>query len=49
MMEIVVGAMVMLGVAVIAVFLILVAINIALFLKLRSAIPQEPFSNSEHV
>jgi hypothetical protein len=49
MMEMVVGAIVMLIAAVIAMFLILVAINIALFLKLRSAIPQEPFSNSEHV
>ena len=49
MIEIVVGAMVMLIAAVIAVFLILMAINVALFLKLRSAIPQEPFSNSEHV
>ena len=49
MMGMVVGAMVMLIAAVIAMFLILVAINIALFLKLRSAIPQEPLSNSEHV
>jgi len=36
-------------VATIAIFLILIAINIALFLKLRSSIPQKPFSNSEHV
>ena len=49
MMEIVIGTIMMVIVATIAIFLILIAINIALFLKLRSSIPQKPFSNSEHV
>ncbi|WP_207105377.1 hypothetical protein [Mycolicibacterium sp. P9-64] len=47
-MEIAVGAIVVLIATAAAMFLILVAINIALFLKLRSAIPQQPFSKSEH-
>jgi len=49
MMEMVIGTMIVLIVAAIAIFLVLIAINIALFLKLRSSIPQKPFSNSEHV
>jgi hypothetical protein len=49
MMEMMIGTIIMLIVAAIAIFLILMAINIALFLKLRSSIPQRPFSNSEHV
>jgi hypothetical protein len=49
MMEMVIDTMIMLIAAAIAIFLILIAINFALFLKLRSAIPQKPFSNSEHV
>jgi len=48
MMEMVIGTMIVLIVAVIAIFLILIAINIALLLKLRSSIPQKHFSNSEH-
>ena len=48
MMEMVIGT-IMLIVAAIAIFLILIAINIVLFLKLRSSIPQKPFSNSENV
>jgi hypothetical protein len=49
MMEMVIGTIIMLVVAAIAIFLILIAINIVLFLLLRSNIPQKPFSNSEHV
>ena len=49
MMEIVIGTIIMLIIAAIAIFLILIAINIVLFLKLRSSIPQKPFSNSGHV
>ena len=49
MMEMVIGTIILLIAAAIAIFLILIAINIVLFLKLRSAIPQKPFSNSEHV
>jgi hypothetical protein len=45
----VIGTIIMLIVAAIAIFLILIAINIVVFLKLRSGIPQKPFSNSEHV
>ena len=46
MMQIVVGTIMMVIVAVIAIFLILIAINIALFLKLRSGIPQKPFGSA---
>jgi len=49
MMEMVVGTIIMLIGAVIAIFLILIALNIALFFKLRSSIPQKLFSNSELV
>jgi hypothetical protein len=48
MMDMVIATIVVLIVAAIAIFLILIAINIVLFLKLRSSIPQKPFSNSEH-
>jgi len=43
MMEMVIGTVIALIMAVIAIFLILVAINIVLFLQLRSHIPQTPF------
>jgi high-affinity Fe2+/Pb2+ permease len=49
MTEMVIGTIMMVIVAAIAAFLILIAINIALFLILRSSIPQKPFSDSEHV
>jgi hypothetical protein len=49
MIQMVIGTIIMLIVAAIAIFLILIAINIVVFLKLRSGIPQKPFSNSEHV
>ena len=49
MMEMVIGTIMMVIVATIAIFLLLIAINIALFIKLRSSIPQKPFSDSEHV
>lgn len=42
MMEVVIGAMMIVVVAVVAIFLGLIAVNIALFLKLRSSIPQQP-------
>jgi hypothetical protein len=40
MMEMVIGTIIMLIAAAIAIFLILIAINVVLFLKLRSIIPQ---------
>lgn len=40
MMELVIGAILMLIAAVIAIFLSLIAINVVLFLKLRTLIPQ---------
>ena len=43
MMEMVIGTIMMVIVATIAIFLLLIAINIALFIKLRSSIPQKPF------
>jgi hypothetical protein len=43
MMDMVIGAILVLIVAALAIFLGLIAINVALFLKLRSSIPQEPF------
>ena len=49
MMEMVIGTIMMVIVATIAIFLLLIAINIALFIKLRSSIAQKPFSDSEHV
>jgi len=49
MMEMVIGTIMMVIVATIAIFLLLIALNIALFIKLRSSIPQKPFSDSEHV
>ena len=49
MTEMVIGTIMMVIVATIAIFLLLIAINIALFIKLRSSIPQKPFSDSEHV
>lgn len=48
MVEMVIGTIVVLAVAAVAIFLIVMAINIVLLLELRSRIPQEPFSNSEH-
>jgi hypothetical protein len=48
MIEMTIATITMLIVAVIAIFLILMAINIVLFLVLRSRIPQKPFSSSEH-
>lgn len=49
MTEMVMGTIMMLIAAPVAIFLILIAINIALFLKLRSIIPQEAFLDSEDV
>jgi len=49
MMEMVIGTIRLLIVAGIAIFLILIAINIVLFLTLRSRIRQKSFSNSGHV
>jgi len=49
MMEVVIGTILMLIAAAIAIFLFLTAINIVLFVKLRSAIPQEPVWHAEHV
>jgi hypothetical protein len=49
MIEMVIGTTKLLIVAGLAIFLILIAINVVLLLKLRSRIPQKPFSNSEHV
>jgi hypothetical protein len=43
MMETVIGTIMMLIGAATAIFLILIAINIVLFLELRSHIPQKPF------
>jgi hypothetical protein len=43
MIEMVVATIIMLIVAAVAIFLILIDINIVLFLKLRSSIPQKPF------
>jgi hypothetical protein len=43
-MEMVIGTIIMLIAAAIAIFLILIAINIVLFLKLRSIIPQSPYA-----
>ena len=43
------SAIAMLIVAVMAIFLILMAINIVLLFTLRARIPQNPLSNSEHV
>ena len=43
MLEMVIGTIMMVVVATIAISLVLIAINIALFLKLRSSIPQKPF------
>jgi hypothetical protein len=48
MVEMVIGTIIMLTVAALAIFLIVMAINIALFLKLRSSIPQKPFSDPEY-
>jgi large-conductance mechanosensitive channel len=45
----VISTVIMLIVVAIAIFLIIVAINIALFLKLRSKIPQKPFSDSGQI
>jgi hypothetical protein len=42
MIEMVIGTIIMLIGAAIAMFLILIAINIVLFLKLRSGTPQSP-------
>lgn len=42
MIDIVLGTLAVLGAAEILSFLVLIVINIALFLKLRSSIPQEP-------
>jgi hypothetical protein len=47
MVEMAIDAIVILFGAGVAIFLILIAINIALFVKLRSSIPQEPSPNSE--
>jgi hypothetical protein len=49
MVEMVIGIIAMLIAAVAIVFLILIAINIALFVKLRSIIPQKAFLDSEQV
>lgn len=49
MVEMVVGAIIMLIVAVMAIFLVLLAVNTVLFFILRARIPQEPLANSEHV
>lgn len=46
MMEIVMSIIITLITAVIVVFLFLITINIVLFLKLRSGIPQKPVSHS---
>jgi hypothetical protein len=48
MMEMVVGALLVIIAATTAMFLILIAVNIVLFLTLKSNIPQKAFSNSEH-
>ncbi|SQI28920.1 Uncharacterised protein [Rhodococcus coprophilus] len=48
MVEMVIGAAMILVVAVMAVFLVLIAVDTALFLVLRARIPQNPLSNSEH-
>ncbi|SCX07076.1 hypothetical protein [Mycolicibacterium fluoranthenivorans] len=42
-MEILIGAVVFIGAAAVGVFLILMAFNIALLLRLRSRIPQRRF------
>jgi hypothetical protein len=47
MMDMVIDALMLLGVATVAVFLILMAVDVALFLKLRSSIPQQPIADSE--
>jgi hypothetical protein len=49
MIEMAIDTLIMLGVAGIAIFIILITINIVLFLKLRSDIPQKHASYSEHV
>jgi hypothetical protein len=48
MVELLIHTTMMLIVAAIAIYLILMALDIALFLKLRSSIPQEPFSDPEY-
>jgi uncharacterized membrane protein len=45
MMELVMGTIMMLIVAVVAIFVLLIAINFVLVLKLRSSIPQRSLSN----
>lgn len=49
MVEPVISAIVVLIAAVISIFLILAAVNVVLFLKLRSLIPQDPPGLDEEV
>jgi hypothetical protein len=48
MMEMVTVAVLIIVVAIVAMFLALIAVNVALFLALRARIPQGSFAPSEH-